>query len=72
MPTEIGNLSILSYGIHIPIIEILALFSLVNMYKELVNDIDGFEHPGHGNLTGWAKQGLYSYLNMIPKLLALL
>lgn len=32
--------------------------SLVNMYKELAADIDGFQHPGHGDLTGWAKQGV--------------
>ncbi|XP_068167750.1 uracil-DNA glycosylase [Antennarius striatus] len=32
--------------------------SLVNMYKELATDIEGFEHPGHGDLTGWAKQGV--------------
>ncbi|XP_029915939.1 uracil-DNA glycosylase isoform X2 [Myripristis murdjan] len=32
--------------------------SLVNMYKELASDIEGFEHPGHGDLTGWAKQGV--------------
>ncbi|XP_071827860.1 uracil-DNA glycosylase-like [Apostichopus japonicus] len=32
--------------------------SLQNMYKELAKDIKGFEHPGHGNLTGWAKQGV--------------
>ncbi|XP_026865103.1 uracil DNA glycosylase a isoform X2 [Electrophorus electricus] len=32
--------------------------SLVNMYKELEADIEGFRHPGHGDLTGWAKQGV--------------
>ncbi|CAG08512.1 unnamed protein product [Tetraodon nigroviridis] len=32
--------------------------SLENMYKELVSDIKGFQHPGHGELTGWAKQGV--------------
>ncbi|XP_049326706.1 uracil DNA glycosylase a isoform X2 [Astyanax mexicanus] len=32
--------------------------SLVNMYKELEADIEGFKHPGHGDLTGWAKQGV--------------
>ncbi|XP_041083300.1 uracil-DNA glycosylase-like isoform X2 [Polyodon spathula] len=32
--------------------------SLENMYKELSEDIEGFEHPGHGDLTGWAKQGV--------------
>uniref|UniRef100_A0A8C1N108 Uracil-DNA glycosylase n=1 Tax=Cyprinus carpio TaxID=7962 RepID=A0A8C1N108_CYPCA len=32
--------------------------SLVNIFKELASDIEGFEHPGHGDLTGWAKQGV--------------
>ena len=32
-------------------------FSLENIYKELSTDIDGFVHPGHGDLSGWAKQG---------------
>ncbi|XP_078106817.1 uracil-DNA glycosylase isoform X2 [Sander vitreus] len=32
--------------------------SLGNMYKELVTDIEGFQHPGHGDLTGWSKQGV--------------
>ncbi|KAM4809963.1 ubiquitin carboxyl-terminal hydrolase 30 [Rhinophrynus dorsalis] len=32
--------------------------SLENMYKELQTDIEGFKHPGHGDLTGWAKQGV--------------
>ncbi|XP_038671154.1 uracil-DNA glycosylase-like [Scyliorhinus canicula] len=32
--------------------------SLENMYKELQSDIQGFEPPGHGDLTGWAKQGV--------------
>ncbi|KAM4577846.1 uracil-DNA glycosylase isoform 1-T1 [Fundulus diaphanus] len=32
--------------------------SLENMYKELASDIEGFQHPGHGDLTGWAKQGV--------------
>ncbi|XP_053325056.1 uracil-DNA glycosylase isoform X3 [Spea bombifrons] len=32
--------------------------SLENMYKELTTDIVGFVHPGHGDLTGWAKQGV--------------
>lgn len=32
--------------------------SLVNIYKELQNDIEGFSIPKHGNLTGWAKQGV--------------
>ncbi|WP_144213259.1 uracil-DNA glycosylase [Shewanella donghaensis] len=32
--------------------------SLVNIYKELKQDIDGFEVPTHGNLTSWADQGI--------------
>lgn len=32
--------------------------SLVNMFKELESSIDGFKHPGHGCLTGWATQGV--------------
>ena len=32
--------------------------SLVNIYKELVTDIDGFQTPSHGNLTAWANQGV--------------
>lgn len=32
--------------------------SLVNIYKELTTDIDGFVTPKHGNLTAWAEQGV--------------
>lgn len=32
--------------------------SLVNIYKELSQDIEGFSTPAHGNLTLWAKQGV--------------
>lgn len=32
--------------------------SLVNIYKELENDIPGFKSPSYGDLTGWAKQGV--------------
>jgi uracil-DNA glycosylase len=32
--------------------------SLVNMYKELVTDIEGFTTPSHGNLKNWAEQGV--------------
>ncbi|MEZ9539606.1 uracil-DNA glycosylase [Shewanella sp. 10N.286.51.B8] len=32
--------------------------SLVNIYKELKQDISGFIIPEHGNLTAWAKQGV--------------
>lgn len=32
--------------------------SLENMYKELLSDINGFVHPKHGCLSGWAEQGV--------------
>lgn len=32
--------------------------SLVNIYKELAADIDGFVIPKHGTLTSWAEQGV--------------
>ncbi len=32
--------------------------SLVNIYKELSTDIEGFTTPNHGNLTTWAQQGV--------------
>ncbi|MBP2845323.1 uracil-DNA glycosylase [Dickeya oryzae] len=32
--------------------------SLVNIYKELANDIAGFEIPSHGFLQSWAQQGV--------------
>lgn len=32
--------------------------SLVNMYKELADDIQGFEIPEHGYLQHWAEQGV--------------
>ncbi|BES96483.1 Uracil-DNA glycosylase [Nesidiocoris tenuis] len=32
--------------------------SLVNMYKELTTDIEGFTTPNHGYLVGWARQGV--------------
>uniref|UniRef100_A0A6G1SEJ9 Uracil-DNA glycosylase n=1 Tax=Aceria tosichella TaxID=561515 RepID=A0A6G1SEJ9_9ACAR len=32
--------------------------SLQNIYKELQSDIADYKHPGHGNLTGWSKQGV--------------
>jgi uracil-DNA glycosylase len=31
--------------------------SLVNIHKELCNDLN-IPEPGHGNLTGWARQGV--------------
>ena len=32
--------------------------SLVNIYKELVQDIPGFQIPKHGYLQSWAEQGV--------------
>ncbi|HDR1022344.1 TPA: uracil-DNA glycosylase [Pasteurella multocida] len=32
--------------------------SLMNMYKELTQDIDGFQIPNHGYLVPWAEQGV--------------
>ncbi|KAM9440969.1 uracil-DNA glycosylase [Clarias gariepinus] len=32
--------------------------SLENIFTELAIDIKDFQHPNHGNLTGWAKQGV--------------
>eukprot|EP01147_Barroeca_monosierra_P003449 gene3449-6085_t len=32
--------------------------SLVNIYKELEEDIDGFKRPNHGHLMSWSKQGV--------------
>ncbi|EHB01054.1 Uracil-DNA glycosylase [Heterocephalus glaber] len=32
--------------------------SLENIYKELSTDMDGFVHAGHGDVSGWAKQGV--------------
>jgi len=32
--------------------------SLMNMYKELKTDVEGFEVPKHGYLMGWAEQGV--------------
>ncbi|MGR5176749.1 uracil-DNA glycosylase [Vibrio parahaemolyticus] len=32
--------------------------SLVNIYKELAQDIEGFEIPSHGYLKSWAEQGV--------------
>jgi uracil-DNA glycosylase len=32
--------------------------SLKNIYKELVNDV-GIDQPTHGDLTSWAKQGVF-------------
>lgn len=33
--------------------------SLRNVYKELLEDIPGFEKPKHGNLEHWANQGVF-------------
>lgn len=32
--------------------------SLLNIYKELASDIPGFVAPQHGDLSGWARQGI--------------
>lgn len=32
--------------------------SLLNMFKELESDVEGFVRPQHGELTGWASQGV--------------
>lgn len=32
--------------------------SLINIYKELTQDITGFYNPGHGYLVSWAQQGV--------------
>ena len=32
--------------------------SLLNMYKELSDDIEGFQMPNHGYLVEWAQQGV--------------
>lgn len=32
--------------------------SLKNIYKELAQDIEGFQIPAHGNLQQWAQQGI--------------
>lgn len=33
--------------------------SLRNVYKELMEDMPGFEKPNHGNLEKWADQGVF-------------
>lgn len=32
--------------------------SLINIYKELENTVDGWKFPGHGDLTEWATRGV--------------
>lgn len=32
--------------------------SLLNMYKELAQELPDFRQPSHGDLTGWAEQGV--------------
>ncbi len=39
--------------------------SLRNMYKELETDIEGFILPNHGDLTSWAKQGVFLLNNVL-------
>ena len=36
--------------------------SLLNIYKELADDIEGFKAPSHGCLVGWAKQGMWALI----------
>ena len=33
--------------------------SLKNIYKELADDVEGFQVPSHGNLQSWADQGVF-------------
>ena len=33
--------------------------SLKNIYKEMVDDVEGFQTPSHGNLQSWADQGVF-------------
>ncbi len=37
--------------------------SLLNIYKELTQDISGFQMPSNGYLVKWAEQG-YCYLTL--------
>ena len=37
---------------------VVSRYSLRNMYKELMDDIEGFVPPDHGYLVGWAVQGM--------------
>ncbi|XKM13390.1 uracil-DNA glycosylase [Orbaceae bacterium ac157xtp] len=39
--------------------------SLINIYKELVTDIEGFTIPNHGYLGYWAKQGVLLLNNVL-------
>ncbi|MGK2946414.1 MAG: uracil-DNA glycosylase [Candidatus Malihini olakiniferum] len=39
--------------------------SLMNMYKELANDIPGFTVPQHGCLQSWAEQGVLLLNNVL-------
>ncbi|KAJ8286496.1 hypothetical protein GJAV_G00039860 [Gymnothorax javanicus] len=32
--------------------------SLENVFRELMDDVEGFQPPGHGDLTSWAQQGV--------------
>nr|XP_034991414.1 uracil-DNA glycosylase isoform X2 [Zootoca vivipara] len=40
--------------------------SLENIYKELAEDIEGFSHPGHGDLTGSTASQCRSYSPSTP------
>ncbi len=52
---DVGQAHGLSFSVpsHMPIPP-----SLRNIYKELAQDIKGFQIPSHGNLTKWADQGV--------------
>jgi uracil-DNA glycosylase len=39
--------------------------SLRNIYKELADDIDGFQIPSHGDLSAWADQGVLLLNSML-------
>ncbi|XP_061071814.1 uracil-DNA glycosylase isoform X2 [Conger conger] len=40
--------------------------SLENVFKELMEDVEGFQHPGYGDLSGWAQQGSDSPVLLCP------
>lgn len=69
--TELGNIKVVilgqdpyhgpnqAHGLSFSVLPgIPAPPSLVNMYKELITDIPGFQRPDHGYLQSWAEQGV--------------
>ncbi|WP_159565196.1 uracil-DNA glycosylase [Budvicia diplopodorum] len=69
--TELGNIKVVilgqdpyhgpnqAHGLSFSVLPgIPAPPSLVNMYKELITDIPGFQRPNHGYLQSWAEQGV--------------